>query len=51
MNIIHLPGIIGVISDLMFPNAPLPQGKLPPLMPGCRLVPAADAGPLGRHGV
>ena len=38
MNIIDVPGIIGIISDLMFPKAPLPQDKLPPLMPGCRLA-------------
>jgi hypothetical protein len=38
MNIIHVPGIIGVISDLMFPKAPLPQGKLPPLIRECRLL-------------
>jgi len=48
MDIIHVPGIIGVISDLMFPKAPLAPGKLPPLRIG---LPAEDAGPLGRRGV
>ncbi len=38
MNIIHMPGMIASIADLMLPKAPLPQGKLPPLMPGCRLT-------------
>ena len=33
-----VPGIIARIADLMLPKAPLPQGKLPPLMPGCRLT-------------
>jgi hypothetical protein len=32
MNMVHVPGIIGVISDLMFPKALLPHGKLPLLM-------------------
>jgi len=27
MNIIHVPGIIGITSDLMFPKAPLPQAS------------------------
>lgn len=52
MNIIHTPGVIAVIADLMLPRAPLPQGKLPPLMLGCRFdLPTADAGPSGRHAV
>ncbi len=32
MNMMHMPGIIASIADLMLPKAPLPQGKLPPLI-------------------
>ena len=37
MDVIDMPGIIGLITNLMLPETPLPQGDLSALMPRCRL--------------